>query len=200
MVEVVKRGNKIEILEEKLVQTEIGASEQIDHLKQELEDAAVTIKGGEEKFAILREQTGIAVDQRDSAMDKCAVLTAENERLKGMLAPFLESSKEWGNGLSMQAEANRNMEELCKLRGMLAESVSLLEEAISKFDEQERRIKELEGELESHSWEISPAMAQAKIEQQDKRIKVLTEALEMLSGHDDRFVRETVQAALKEPR
>jgi hypothetical protein len=28
------------------------------------------------------------------------------------------------------------------------------------------------------------------------RIKELTEALEMLSGHDDRFVRETAQAAL----
>jgi hypothetical protein len=36
----------------------------------------------------------------------------------------------------------------------------------------------------------------AEIEKLEQRIKELTEALEMLSGHDDRFVRETAQAAL----
>jgi len=35
------------------------------------------------------------------------------------------------------------------------------------------RVRELETELESHAWEISPAMAQAKIEELEGRVRML---------------------------
>jgi predicted RNase H-like nuclease (RuvC/YqgF family) len=51
------------------------------------------------------------------------------------------------------------------------------------LDEKDKRIEELEAELETHSWEISPAMAQAKIDQlQAENSRLKKELLYLVTG------------------
>jgi hypothetical protein len=48
-----------------------------------------------------------------------------------------------------------------------------LDKHLRKLNAALARVAELEGELESHAWEISPAMAQAKIDQLNARVEEL---------------------------
>jgi predicted RNase H-like nuclease len=45
------------------------------------------------------------------------------------------------------------------------------------------RVKELEEELEAHAWKISPAMAQAKIDELNRQVDVLRKALTLAESY-----------------
>jgi hypothetical protein len=47
----------------------------------------------------------------------------------------------------------------------------------------EARVKELEEELEAHAWDISPAMAQAKIDELNNQVETLVKALTLAESY-----------------
>jgi len=67
----------------------------------------------------------------------------------------------------------------------LEDEIEMTACAMSKYhdelDAARQRIAELESQIESHAWEISPAMAQAKLDEQNRRISELETKLDALA-------------------
>ena len=128
------------------------------------------------------------------------------------LAVVAEKEREWKTFVDYQAErllnnAGIHDEERKDLKGQIAtltsdkNAILAGRQSIIDFMKagHDRQIAALTAEVE-----YMDALTRAKIEAEDKwakverRIKELTEALEMLAGHDDKFVSEIVKAALEE--
>ena len=91
--------------------------------------------------------------------------------------------REWrllNDGLNMAEDKIKELEaEVAKLTAALKDKPdqSDLDAAVFRINHLEAENKRLEEELESHAWEISPAMAQAKIDHLNKRVGELGAAL-----------------------
>lgn len=71
----------------------------------------------------------------------------------------------------------------------------LVEEARSiesELESAKARIAKLESELEAHAWTVSPAMAQARIDQMTKRIEALEKAGDAMARRLGPYCLETV--------
>ena len=88
----------------------------------------------------------------------------EIARLKEQIAYLRETLRQsWDHKEALGLEVQAANKEIAKLKNDLAHSVE-------KADEDEREILKLREEIKSHAWEISPAMAQAKIDEQAREI------------------------------
>ena len=111
----------------------------------------------------------------------------------------MEIDEVWFNNLRFDLKHHLGL-------GDIRLTIGQQEEILAAIAEKDRRIEELEEELESHSWEISPAMAQAKIDHQEAKIKELEAAIEgkdefiadMAKAHIESWSKQQEQIAEKE--
>jgi chromosome segregation ATPase len=127
----------------------------------------------------------------------------EVERLKAALA---ESERQYQakvqEVLEQMARAEKAEAEVSKLRTALTEKENHCEYRLQKNNELTQEIAQLRaeverlrGELEAHAWQVSPAMAQAKIDQLNAEVtRLKAEKTTLLERLDDAIQAQNQEA------